>query len=73
MRNKRQIGGDFMAEFCPECFNKVFGTNYSKKDFILSDYPDLCEECEEIKIVVWDVKEYRYKRNLFTFFEDIIK
>lgn len=54
-------GGDFMADFCPECFNKVFGTNFSEKDFILSDYLDLCEECEQYKIVVWNVKRWKHK------------
>ena len=73
MRNKRQFGGDFMAEFCPECFNKVFGTNYSENDFILSDELDLCEECEEIKLVVWDIKEFKYIRNPFSFYEDFAK
>lgn len=36
-----------MAEFCLECFNRLGGTNYTRRDVVLD--PDLCEECGEVK------------------------
>lgn len=41
-----------MAEFCLDCFNKISKTNYTERDFILSDELDLCEECGEWKQVI---------------------
>jgi len=41
-----------MAEFCLECINKINNKNYSERKYILSDYPDLCENCGCYKRVV---------------------
>lgn len=35
-----------MAEFCLECFNKMFNTNYEEKDVVLEKIPELCEGCK---------------------------
>ena len=49
-----------MAEFCLECQNKLDGTNYSEKKYILSDYLDLCEGCGCYKRVVIMERKYYY-------------
>lgn len=41
-----------MAEFCPNCWNRLHGTNESEKKFILSKEPELCEGCGEQKRIV---------------------
>lgn len=41
-----------MAEFCLECFNKVFETNEKESAYILSKDLDLCDYCGEFKRVV---------------------
>ncbi len=41
-----------MSEICLDCLNKLLGTNYSERDFIISDDLDLCEDCGEWKNVV---------------------
>jgi len=41
-----------MAEFCLDCWNKINRTHLSEEDVTLSEYFDLCEECEEMKPVV---------------------
>ncbi len=46
------------AEFCPECWNKINGTNDPPEKFIISEESDLCEGCGEYKPVVIKVKEY---------------
>ena len=58
-------GGDCMAEFCLDCWNKINGTNYSKSKFIMSKGLDFCEECEELKRIViverWSFYRYRLR------------
>lgn len=46
-----------MAEFCVDCWNKLSGTQYRPKHFLLSEEPDLCEGCGEWKPVI-----IRFKR-----------
>ena len=46
-----------MAEFCPDCWNKISGSGYNPRCFHLSKEPDLCEECGEWKPVI-----IRFKR-----------
>ena len=40
-----------MAEFCKDCFLKNCDA-YDRMHIILSDEPDFCEECEQVKPVV---------------------
>lgn len=43
-----------MAEFCLECYNRIFGTEYSKFDVELTPTLELCEGCAQMKrVVVW--------------------
>ncbi len=53
-----------MAEFCLECQNKLDGTNYSERKYILSDCLDLCEGCGCYKRVVIMERKYYYLRKL---------
>jgi hypothetical protein len=41
-----------MAEFCLDCWNKMNHTLLAKEDVILSEEPDLCEGCAELKPTV---------------------
>lgn len=41
-----------MAEFCFECFNKIFDSEEKEKDYVLSKQLELCEGCGELKRVV---------------------
>lgn len=41
-----------MAELCLECCNKINGTNYNRRKYIISKDLDLCEECGEFKHVI---------------------
>ena len=41
-----------MAEFCLDCWNKMNGSNDTEEDYILSEYPYLCEGCEQCKNVI---------------------
>lgn len=62
-----------MKEFCLECLNKISGTEYTEREFILSQNLTLCDECKEMRHVVvterrlpllYDVKQIikRFKR-----------
>lgn len=52
-----------MAEFCVDCWNKINGTNYPQSRYILSEEPDLCEECGEVKkVIIAEKKTGIYKR-----------
>ena len=44
-----------MAEFCLDCYNKLFDKNLSEKDVKLS--PDICEGCREIKPSIVAIKK----------------
>lgn len=37
--------GDYMAEFCLECWNKIMDTKDSKRKFVMTRDLELCEEC----------------------------
>lgn len=41
-----------MAEFCLDCWNKINGTNYTEKHYIISKELHLCEGCGEYKHVI---------------------
>ena len=45
-----------MAEFCAECFSKVFNEKATTRKYIFSEEPDLCDGCGEWKIVVVRIK-----------------
>ena len=45
--------GDIMAEFCLECFNKLYGTAISEKSVTLGE--DFCEGCGKVKPCVIDL------------------
>jgi len=50
----------YMAEFCLECWNKINNSNDKKFKYIMSKYPDLCEECGENKQVIVGLRQYCY-------------
>ena len=41
-----------MAEFCPDCWDKLNDTKNSRWKFALSWDKDLCEECGQYKHVI---------------------
>ena len=41
-----------MAEFCLECWNKLNHSDYTERDYVLSEDLDLCEGCASFKPVV---------------------
>ena len=47
-------GGDKMAEFCPNCWNKLHGTKYLRCEFRLTYHKELCEGCGQYKRVVME-------------------
>ena len=56
-----------MAEYCFECFKKVFEEKARERDYILSEELDLCEGCGEWKRVVVRVKKprmYMWKKKM---------
>lgn len=48
-----------MSELCLDCLNKIMGSNYPPRKFLISKELDLCEECGELKPVVIRIK-WRY-------------
>ena len=44
-----------MAEFCEECYKKIFGDIKENERIILSFDKDICEECGEYKRTVLSV------------------
>ena len=53
-----------MAEFCPDCLNRISETNYPKSKYIISKYLDFCEECGEWTHVVVAERRWYYFRLL---------
>ncbi len=41
-----------MAEFCPNCWNRIHDTNDPEKIYVLSRDLDLCEGCGQWKHVI---------------------
>lgn len=41
-----------MAEFCLDCWNKLNGTNYTERKYVMTKYLDLCEGCGKNKPVI---------------------
>ena len=46
------VGGDKMAEFCLDCWNRLNHTSYTERDFILSEELELCEGCAKFKPII---------------------
>ncbi len=59
-----------MAEYCVDCLNEIFETDYSPKHFILSD--DYCEKCGRYTKTVVMEKRYFYRRFLIIPFIPLI-
>ena len=53
-----------MAEFCPECWNKINGTCEDERKYILSKDLELCEGCGEWKKVIVIVRKGYYWRRI---------
>lgn len=58
-------GGVFMADFCLDCWNKINGTNYTEKQYIISEELGFCEECQKITNVIvaerWSYYLYKFR------------
>ncbi len=50
-----------MADFCVDCWNKIYGTEKTEKEFILSKELCFCEECCQWKKVIFEVKKDYYE------------
>ncbi len=58
-----------MAEFCVDCWNKLNGTNYPKKKYIVTDTYLLCEGCADYKqVIVCERYEYYLHKLRFVLF-----
>ena len=53
-----------MAEFCKDCWNKMFNTKGGRIKYIMSKDPELCEGCGHYKKVVIIERAYYYGRIL---------
>ena len=47
-----------MAEFCLECYNMIHGTNFDKRDLVISKELDHCEHCNSWKPAVVKMKAF---------------
>ncbi|MBQ4542995.1 MAG: hypothetical protein IJA19_02365 [Clostridia bacterium] len=56
-----------MAEFCLDCWNKINGTRYDERKYIISDDLDLCEGCGKWKHVIVKERNGYYGFNIFYF------
>lgn len=66
------LGGNKMAEFCLDCWNKLNHTNYTEEDFVLSEELELCEGCAEFKPIILQERKSRsiWRKILFLDFFD---
>ncbi len=53
-----------MAEFCLDCWNRMNGTNYDKRKYVISKDLDLCEGCASLKHVIVAERRDYYKYKL---------
>ena len=53
-----------MAEFCFDCWKKLFDENAQKEKYIISEYEFLCEGCGEYKPIIITEKKAYYVRIL---------
>ena len=62
-------GGDKMAEFCLDCWNRIHEIADTKHRYVLTLGKDLCEGCGQYKRVVvgerllWRILKIRRRRN----------
>ena len=54
-----------MAEFCVDCWNKIFDTQYAEKWLVMSKEKTICEDCQQMKFYVVTTKADRWKRRLY--------
>ena len=67
VKNVKGVGN--MAEFCVDCYNEMFNFNNPEEDYILSDYPELCEGCGKMKhVVIMERKDVLFYRVHFIFY-----
>ncbi len=53
-----------MAEFCPDCWNKLNGWKLTEDDYVLSRDLELCEGCGKWKRVVVGRRKMGWLRRL---------
>lgn len=56
--------GDFMAEFCSDCWNDFYCTKLAYENFILTRRQSLCEGCGKYKRLVITTVKYRWQYKL---------
>ncbi len=61
-----------MAEFCFDCWKKLFDKNAQKEKYIISEYDFLCEGCGEYKPIIITEKKTYYLRLLKQVFFPVI-
>lgn len=62
-------GAGKVAEFCVKCYNEMFKLNTPEEEYILSDNPELCEGCGEMKhVVIMERKDVLFYRVHFIFY-----
>jgi hypothetical protein len=63
-----------MAEFCPDCWNRLNGFKDGEKKYIVSMGLDLCEGCGELKHVIITEQEnyYMYNYSLVVLFFKLV-
>ena len=60
-----------MAEFCPDCWDRLTGTKDSRKRYMISKDLDLCEGCGEMKpVIVLPKRRYMVTEWFWDFFEE---
>ena len=59
------VGGENMAEFCLDCWNKMENTDFTEKEASLTRRLYLCEGCGEYKRVLTSMpyRESRFKHH----------
>lgn len=61
--------GDFMAEFCVDCYNEKMCTTDTSQKYIISKELELCEQCGQWKRVVI---RYKYPYAIADLFREIV-
>ncbi len=51
-----------MAEFCLECWNRINGSDDSKRKYVFSKELELCEGCGEWKKVIIRQRRFYFPR-----------
>jgi len=61
-----------MAEFCLECWNRINNTKHKKRQYIMSDYLDLCEGCGQMKQVILVHRASYWRRKFIHIFFPVL-